>query len=337
MLLPGSVEDAARRVEVTPKKLHLWMKDDPVFAAVYRTAKGVEYRQAIASLAHEPTQFVKSILQIMYKSKKPALRLKAARQIVLLAREAIEIEGFAAALADAESMIKAALGRNPSTGIGLMARGAGHGAKLPRREEQAIVALLAHRSVAEAARSIGITPATLRLWMQGPAFKARYAEAVCEVYGATMRLVHQHLGDAAVVIRNISLDVEVPEQTRLKAAIYRVDALTTETVAHLESRVSGMEPGGADAGEPELPSQVIGSDLHRRLHQIKCRLQEACRKRAPRRIILVHAIDGRAAGTSVVGPDGRQRWLEPPEGFKKDDPVEVAAQEDERPLPDLAA
>jgi len=51
LLLPGSVEDAARRVEVTPKKLHLWMKDDPVFAAVYRTAKGVEYRQAIASLA----------------------------------------------------------------------------------------------------------------------------------------------------------------------------------------------------------------------------------------------------------------------------------------------
>jgi len=170
---------------------------------------------------------VKSILQIMYKSKKPAVRLKAARQIVRLAREAIEIEGFAAALADAESMIKAAQGRNPSTGIGLIARGAGHGAKLPRREEQAIVALLAHRSVAEAARSIGITPATLRLWMQGPAFKARYAEAVCEVYGATMRLVQQHLGDAAVVIRNISLDVEVPEQTRLKAAIYRVDALTT--------------------------------------------------------------------------------------------------------------
>jgi transposase-like protein len=310
----------------------VWMKN-PEFMAEYRAARRAEYRQSMASLTHSPTQFIKSILHTMYHSKKPALLLKAARQIIQLANEANEIEEFAAAVADAEGMIKAAQGRSHSTGIGLMAGSAGHGAKLPRRAEQAIVALLEQRSVAEAARAVGIKPPTLRLWLQDPAFKARYAEAACDVYGPAMRLVHQHLGDAVVVIRNLSVDTAVPEQTRLKAASYRAGAFTTDTIAHLESRLSGMEPGDAGTGEPEVTSQAIGRDLHQRLQQIKSRLQQACGNRAARRITLVHAIDGRAAGTSAVGPDGRQRWLEPPEGFKKDDLVG----EEQKPLLDLAA
>jgi hypothetical protein len=38
----------------------------------------------------------------------------------------------------------------------------GHGAKLPRKQEAAIAALMIHRSVEEAAKSISVNPNTLR-------------------------------------------------------------------------------------------------------------------------------------------------------------------------------
>ena len=42
----------------------------------------------------------------------------------------------------------------------------GHGAKFGRKKEQAIAALLSHRTVEEAAKAAGISPATLKRWMQ---------------------------------------------------------------------------------------------------------------------------------------------------------------------------
>jgi transposase-like protein len=222
LLRPGTIEDAARQAGVTTKTLLRWMKNpESEFMAVYRAAVRADCRQTMASLGQEPTQIIRAILRVMYQSKKPTLRLKAAREITLLANEANQIEEFAAGVADAQRLIIAAQLRCQSTGVGMKARTGGHGAKLPRRAEQAIVALLAQRSVADAARTVGIRPHTLRLWMQGPAFEAKHAESACEVYGPSMRLAQQHLGDAVVVIRNLSVDPTVPEETRLKAAIYR--------------------------------------------------------------------------------------------------------------------
>ena len=331
LLLPGSVEDAARKVGITTKKLSGWMKN-PEFMAAYRAAKRAEYRQSMAYLGQGATQILKSILHTMYHSKKPALRLRAAREITLLANEANEIEEFIAGVADAERMIRAAQSRCRSTSAGLKARPLGHGAKRPCREEQAIVALLAQRSVAEAARTLDVKPQTLRLWMQDPAFNARYAKAACAVYGPSMSLAQQHLGDAVVIIKNFSVDSAVPEETRFQAAIYRAAALRANVIAHLESRLSWMEPGST-TGEPQVVSQAIDSSLHERLRQIKSRLQQASGQSAIRRMIFVHSVDGRAAGSSVAGPDGRHRWWDPPEGFKKDDLVE----EDKSPLRDVVA
>jgi hypothetical protein len=104
-------------------------------------------------------------------------------------------------------------------------------------------------------------------------------------------------------------------------------------IAHLESRLSGMEPDGADKGEPQVTSQAIGSSLHQRLLRLRSHLQQVGGQCAIRRLIFVHSVDGRAAGSSVAGPDGRRRWWDPPEGFRKDDLVE----EDKSPLPEVAA
>ena len=332
LLRPGSVEDAAREIGVTTKKLAGWMKN-PEFMAAYRAAIRAEHRHCLASLAQGPTIIVKSLLQIMYRGKKPAVRLKAARQIIRMAGEAIELEEYAAAVADAEGLVKAAQSRGQSAGVAGKAQTAGHGAKLPRRAEQAIAALLGQRSVAEAARTIDIKPATLRLWLENPPFIAKYAAAACAVFGPAMRLAQQREGDAVLLIKSLSTDPAVPEDTRLEAVIYRAGLVQANVIANLESRVSGMDPAGADTGEPPVKSQVIGSSLHQRLQQIKSRLLHAGGQSGIRRIILVHAVDGRATGSSVAGPDGRHRWWDPPEGYKKDDLVK----DDSAEMPDVAA
>ena len=53
----------------------------------------------------------------------------------------------------------------------------GHGAKFGRKKEQAIVALLTQRTTEDAARSIGIGPATLLRWLKEPEFDASYRAA----------------------------------------------------------------------------------------------------------------------------------------------------------------
>ena len=54
----------------------------------------------------------------------------------------------------------------------------GHGAKFGRKKEQAIAALLSHRSVEDAARAIGLDPNTLLRWLdRNPSFSNAYLKA----------------------------------------------------------------------------------------------------------------------------------------------------------------
>lgn len=59
----------------------------------------------------------------------------------------------------------------------------GHGSKFGHRKEQAIAALLTERNVDEAARSVGISTATLMRWQKDPEFQASYREARSEAFG----------------------------------------------------------------------------------------------------------------------------------------------------------
>ena len=53
----------------------------------------------------------------------------------------------------------------------------GHGAKFGRKKEDAIVALLTHRTVEVAARALDIATKTLLRWMKEPEFDAAYRAA----------------------------------------------------------------------------------------------------------------------------------------------------------------
>ena len=87
------------------------------------------------------------------------------------------------------------------------------------------------------------------------------------------------------------------------------------------TRVAQLEPASAGDGssEPQGTSKTIGKRLHQRLQRLKGRLSPA---NWPAEFEYVHAADGQAGGSSVIGPDGRHVWRKPPEGCKEGEPVQ---------------
>ena len=311
------VEDAARDTGISPQTLYRWMRNEE-FDAEYRAAKEAVHKQSRMRLgAKEANMAVKSILLIVQEGKKPACRLKAARTVIRLAKESRELEDFAAEVRAAQRLASQAQQGELPTGD--KARTPGHGAKLPRKREEAIAALLTQRSIADAARTTGIGTQTMYRWLRDPAFLTDYAAAAGSIYGSAMRLAQQRQGYAVWIIQKLSVDQSIPETTRLEAAICVADAAKANQLEDLEARIAGME--GADANaEAEKTSRTLGINLHRRLQRIKA-LLESNKPNRVRRMILVHAIDGRPAGSSVADPDGRQVWWDPPEGYKRGEPV----------------
>src|ERR1022692_1600061 len=66
----------------------------------------------------------------------------------------------------------------------------GHGTKFGRKKEQAITALLSHRSMEEAARAAGIGVNTLLRWMKEPEFDQAYRKARREGAPGSVRARH---------------------------------------------------------------------------------------------------------------------------------------------------
>ena len=58
-------------------------------------------------------------------------------------------------------------------------------------------------------------------------------------------------------------------------------------------------------------------NLHRRLQKVEANSSQAASVPREIRIVFCHALDGRLAGVSVFGADGRLVWLEPPEGSEQ--------------------
>jgi cytosine/adenosine deaminase-related metal-dependent hydrolase len=94
----------------------------------------------------------------------------------------------------------------------------GHGAKFERKKEQAIAALLTHRTTEEAAVAVGIGISTLFRWLNEPAFKAAYLKARREAVSQAIARIQQATGAAGVTILKLMTDPNVPAAVRLRAA-----------------------------------------------------------------------------------------------------------------------
>lgn len=106
----------------------------------------------------------------------------------------------------------------------------GHGAKFARKKEEAIVALLTHRTIEEASRALNIATKTLLRWMKEPEFDAAYRAAKRAAFGQSIARLH-HLSSAAVsTLGKIMLDSATPPATRVRAA----DSILDHTAKAIE-------------------------------------------------------------------------------------------------------
>jgi len=324
LLVQQNVSEAARVVGIRAQTLARW-KEDPAFDCEYRAARRAQVRQVKARVRQRATGAAVSVVDVMQNGKTPAVRLKAALILIRLVEDGSELEDFAAGVAQAARLTRASKSGQTGERSGSRMRG-GHGAKLPRRKEQAIAGLLAERSVAEAARAARIGTQTLYRWLQDPGFDTEYRAAARAVFGPALMLLQNRYCVAQMIVSNFGMDRTIPETTRLQAAQYGLEELETNEKEELGADVAELETEPEAGDEPQGAYRTMGKSLHQRLARLKAGLLQAGGQPG-NRLILVHAVDGRATGTSETGPEGWPVWLDPPEGCKKGEAVreEVAA------------
>ena len=118
----------------------------------------------------------------------------------------------------------------------------GHGAKFGRKKEEAIAALLTHRNIDEAARSIGIAPNTLLRWMKESEFDTAYREAKRAAYGQAIARLQQGTSAAATTLLKVMIDPSAPASVRVRAADSVLDHATKAIeIEEIEARVAALE------------------------------------------------------------------------------------------------
>ena len=117
----------------------------------------------------------------------------------------------------------------------------GHGAKFGQKMEQAIVALLSHRNVEEAARVVGIAANTLLRWLKEPEFEAAYREARRTAFSQSLARLQDASGAAATTVLKIMLDSNAPAGTRLRAAELVLEAVKAGEMEDIKDRVAKLE------------------------------------------------------------------------------------------------
>lgn len=118
----------------------------------------------------------------------------------------------------------------------------GHGAKFGRKQEEAIAALLVHRSIEEAAKASGVGYKTLLRWLEVPQFKQRYLEARRKAVQQAIARLQQATGAASLTVLKLMSDPNVPAAVRLRAAeAVFVHAIKGVEIEEIEARLAALE------------------------------------------------------------------------------------------------
>ena len=118
----------------------------------------------------------------------------------------------------------------------------GHGTKYPRKREQTILALLTQPSIAEAAKTAGISEATLWRWLKDEEFSKSYREAKRRAVEQAVSRLQQLSGEASDTLGHVMASPVVRANTRVTAARVvlemAVKAVETEDLA---ARIEKLE------------------------------------------------------------------------------------------------
>ena len=118
----------------------------------------------------------------------------------------------------------------------------GHGQKFTRKKEQAVAALLSHRTIEEAAQSVGISFATLKRWLKLPEFRAECLQARREAVLQANARIQQHSSAAAAVLLKLMADPSTPASVRARAALFIIELANKSLhTDDLEVRIARLE------------------------------------------------------------------------------------------------
>jgi hypothetical protein len=95
----------------------------------------------------------------------------------------------------------------------------GHGEKLTRKQEQAIVALLNTTTLIEAAAQVAVDEKTLRRWLVQPLFLAAYRQARLQVVEGAIGRLQAASGEAVTTLRECLNADKAGDRVRAAVAI----------------------------------------------------------------------------------------------------------------------
>jgi hypothetical protein len=116
----------------------------------------------------------------------------------------------------------------------------GHGDKLDRRSEAAIVALLTHPTLPDAAQSAGVSETTLWRWLQRDDFRTKYREAQSKIFEGALGSLQLGSIDAVVCLRRSLNCSNVSVQVQAAKAILDYTIRARE-MFELENRIALLE------------------------------------------------------------------------------------------------
>lgn len=118
----------------------------------------------------------------------------------------------------------------------------GHGTKLPKKKHEAVIALLEHRTVKEAAQAVGIGEATLFRWLQVPEFQDAYRGGKRQIVNHAISRLQQATAEAVETLREIMKDNDKPPSPRVTAAKTILDmAVKAVEIEDIQSRLEVLE------------------------------------------------------------------------------------------------
>ena len=116
------------------------------------------------------------------------------------------------------------------------------GAKLSRKQELAIAALLSTKTIAEAAREAGVSEITLWRWLRRSDFQLAYANARREVVSSAIASLQQASEKAVRTLEEIMLDKNAAPSARVSAAKVVLElVLKVQNIEDLQRRLAAVE------------------------------------------------------------------------------------------------
>ncbi len=117
-----------------------------------------------------------------------------------------------------------------------------HDNPLPEKQEAALLALLSHKTLKEAALSAGVSLPTLWRYLRDPVFSLRYREARRELVECAMVRLQNDAEHAAKVLRDVADDKTAPASARVTAARTIIElSVKSVELGDLQQRLASLE------------------------------------------------------------------------------------------------